>query len=364
IGHGTHCAGIIAANSPADGIFGVSRRSVVLPVKMLNPQSAFVTEDVYASQMAQAIDYAVARGARVINLSWGGTLYMQAVKDAIVRAQQADVLVVAAAGNVNAGGHNIDLINGDPVYPASFADDPSLTNLICVAAVDPNDQLAAFSNFGRTSVHLAAPGVGIYSTWLGNTYELSDGTSMATPFVSGAAALLWEQSPPGTTAAQVRTMLLQNVRKLPALANRCSSGGVLDLHFVAGLAANAGRPAPAATPAPSPVPTAAPPVTPAATPAPAATPSPAAGPQQTVSGRVYPDVAAGGETTGVAIQSAGTPAVSKKIELDAKDPAMKKKLADAAAKQQSVTVKGKVTKIKPVEKGLPDRDVMSVESVD
>src|SRR5262249_18727496 len=138
----------------------------------------------------KCIDFARQKGAKVMNNSWGGGSYSQALSDAIGRAKSAGILFVAAAGN--AGTDN----DKTPSYPASYQS--THNNILVVAAIDQNDQKANFSQFGAKTVHIAAPGVNIFSCMLKTGGKLKDpkgygylnGTSMATPHVSGAAALI------------------------------------------------------------------------------------------------------------------------------------------------------------------------------
>src|SRR5262249_20835131 len=133
------------------------------------------------------------------------------------------VLVVAAAGN---GGPDYISDNNDyiPVWPANMPED----NVISVTATDANDQLAGFANYGPTSVDLAAPGVNILTTSLGGGNGWGTGTSDATPFVSGTAALAFAYAP-NATAAQVKAAILNGTDKLPSLAGKCVSGGRLNI---------------------------------------------------------------------------------------------------------------------------------------
>jgi len=150
-GHGTHVAGTIAAmGNNGEGIAGVMWRARMMPLRSLNADGmGWVSDAIYA------IEYAVERGARVINASWGTTSLSQCLLGAIQLCQDEGVLVVAAAGNSAA---NTD---SSPFYPASY--DPP--NIISVAATDQRDNLASFSNWGPSTVDVAAPGVAIYSTW-------------------------------------------------------------------------------------------------------------------------------------------------------------------------------------------------------
>ncbi len=177
--HGSFCAGIIGAQSEnGKGARGVTARVKMMPVKSLDENGFGSTANAIS-----AIEYAVNNGADIINASWGGSSYDQALYDMVKWAGTKGVLFVAASGN---DGLNNDT---DPLatYPASF----KLPNVISVAAYDNQDRIASFSNFGKTTVDVGAPGVKIYST--SNTspgYRYGDGTSFSAPYVSGVAALL------------------------------------------------------------------------------------------------------------------------------------------------------------------------------
>jgi len=218
--HGTHCAGTIGAaandNHPHVGVAWVVR---LMACKFLDAQGSGNTSDAI-----ECLNFAVANGARVLNNSWGGGPFQQSLFDAIVSARNQGALFVAAAGNggTDGIGDNNDLT---PSYPASY----SVDNIISVAAVDRANQLASFSNFGRNSVHLAAPGVAIFSTTSGanNEYQTFNGTSMATPHVSGVAALVLAQSP-GITYGELRQRILQGVVPTAALNGKTQTGGRLN----------------------------------------------------------------------------------------------------------------------------------------
>ncbi len=171
-GHGTHCAGIIAAGKNGIGIRGVAPGVRILPVKFLGPDGSGDTVDAI-----NAIDYAVARGARVLSNSWGGGGYSKLLDDAVQRAINKGVIFVAAAGN-NAANND-----GSPTYPADYA------GVISVGSSDSMDQKSSFSNYGKSSVDIFAPGTAILSTYPNGQYRVLSGTSMATPQVSGAIAL-------------------------------------------------------------------------------------------------------------------------------------------------------------------------------
>lgn len=214
--HGTHCAGVIGAvGSNGKGISGVNQRVSIMALKFLSAQGSGDT-----AGAIRAIGYAVENGAKVLSNSWGGKgdEDNKGLREAIALAESKNVLFIAAAGN---DGTNNDT---DPTFPASF-DAP---NLISVAATDSADKLAYFSNRGKNSVHLGAPGVDIYSTVPGGKYTTMSGTSMACPFVAGAAALVWSANPKLSHAA-VKKILLETVDPIPALEGQSVSGGRLNV---------------------------------------------------------------------------------------------------------------------------------------
>ncbi|HEX2103092.1 MAG TPA: S8 family peptidase [Solirubrobacteraceae bacterium] len=255
-GHGTHVAGTIAATGNDEtGVTGVAWKAPLLPIRVLDAAGTGTLEDVIAGYT-----YAAEHGAKVVNLSLGGSEPSQAEYDVIREA--ADVLFVAAAGNEGAD------VDATDSYPCAY----DLPNVLCVAATGGSDELASFSNYGGTSVDIAAPGVDILSTYTGAAgYEWLNGTSMAAPHVAAAAALLIGQHPSGLTPWQVREMLLTSAHKAEGLAGKVATGGRLDVAAAldahvpdatltphAGAVAPEPRPAPAAMPstpaAPAPVP--------------------------------------------------------------------------------------------------------------
>ncbi|NBW95878.1 MAG: hypothetical protein EBR28_03880, partial [Planctomycetia bacterium] len=151
------------------------------------------------------------------NNSWGGGGVSTLLRDAIDAGGRAGVLFVAAAGN---SGANSDIT---PQYPAAYPG----TSIISVAATTRDNSLASFSNYGLTSVDVAAPGSGIYSTVPGNAYATYSGTSMATPHVTGTVALL-AAAYPTANSAQIRAAILGGVTPVPSLAGRVASGGLLN----------------------------------------------------------------------------------------------------------------------------------------
>lgn len=214
-GHGTHCAGIIGAEGDnAIGVSGINQKVQIMALKFLGRGGSGSTNDAI-----EAINYAIQRkkdgvNLRIISASWGSTARSQALEDVINAAGDAGILFVAAAGNDGSNNDN------RPHYPSNY----DLPNVISVAALDRNDELASFSNFGVKTVHIAAPGKEIVSTWLGDNYREASGTSMATPYVSGVAALIIA-SDPTISMANLRKRLLSSADELDSLKGKVQTGG-------------------------------------------------------------------------------------------------------------------------------------------
>jgi subtilisin family serine protease len=214
-GHGTHCSGIIGAEGDNDeGIAGINWKVRIMPLKFMGRGGFGTTKDAI-----EAINYAIDRkrngvNVRVINASWGSTVYSKALEDVIRAAGEEGILFVAAAGN------NGSSNDRSPHYPSNY----NLPNVISVAALDRNDNLASFSNFGVKTVHIAAPGREILSTWLGDEYREASGTSMATPYVAGLAGLVLA-SEPKLSVEKLRERVLKSVDKLDSLEGKVESGG-------------------------------------------------------------------------------------------------------------------------------------------
>ena len=216
-GHGTHCAGIIGAEGDnGEGIAGINWSVSIMPLKFLGRGGFGTTKNAI-----EAINYAIDRkqkgvNVRVINASWGSTQYSRALEDAIRAAGEQGILFVAAAGN-----------NGtDNDKRAHYPSNYNLPNVISVAALDRTDSMASFSNYGIKTVHIAAPGRDILSTWLNDAYRDASGTSMAAPHVSGVAALILA-SEPSLSVAKLRERILDTVDELPSLKGKVASGGRL-----------------------------------------------------------------------------------------------------------------------------------------
>jgi subtilisin family serine protease/glucose/arabinose dehydrogenase len=225
-GHGTHTTGTMAAvGNNGIGVVGVAWQAQIMPVKVLDN-----TGSGSFSAIANGILYASRMGAKVANMSFGcegpSSCFSQTIENAINVAAQRGMLIVAAAGNTGANN------NSTTSYPCTSTS----PNVICVAATDQNDRKPAFSNFGSSTVDLGAPGVNILSTvptgscevCAPSGYRLLSGTSMATPHVTGAAALLFARFQ-NLTTDQVKSLLLNNVDRIPSLSGITVTGGRLNV---------------------------------------------------------------------------------------------------------------------------------------
>lgn len=213
-GHGTHTAGTIGATGGYGlGISGVSPRVSIMGLKFITAEGSGTTADA-----VRAIDYAISHGARVMSNSWGGAADDAAenkvLEDAVERANQANILFVAAAGNDGADNDKT------PVYPAAIRK----PNVLTVAATNSRDGRSFFSNYGLTSVHVGAPGSAVLSTVPGGKYAQESGTSMACPHVAGLAALILAERPT-LTAVQVKQIIMESVDAIAGLQGVTVTGG-------------------------------------------------------------------------------------------------------------------------------------------
>ena len=223
--HGTHVAGTIGGvGGNGKGVVGINWNVKLLDAKFLGSRGGTTANAV------KAVDYFTGlknKGLNIVatNNSWGGGGYSQALFDAISRMNTAGILFIAAAGN---SGTNNDVTAS---YPSNY----EVANVIAVAAIDINGALASFSQYGASQVDLGAPGVGIWSSVpkssngkIVSSYASYNGTSMATPHVTGAAAL-YKSINPSATAAQIKSAILNAATPTASLAGKCVTGGRLNV---------------------------------------------------------------------------------------------------------------------------------------
>lgn len=240
-GHGTHCAGNVAARGEnGKGVAGVAPLAKIMALRFLSEKGEGSTE-----AAVKAIQYSVKMGVRVSSNSWGSsgedpanTVGNQALRDVIEEARLAGQLFIAAAGNGDAQGKGYDNDTSKaPGFPASYPHE----NIISVAALDKTDALGSFSNWGAKTVDMGAPGVAIYSTMVGNAYSDKvidlpqfgvtvtwDGTSMATPHVAGAAALYLADHPKATLA-EMKAAIMKATKPVSTMSSKATTNGKLSV---------------------------------------------------------------------------------------------------------------------------------------
>lgn len=212
-GHGTHCAGTIGGvGNNVTGVTGVCWQVSIVGLRFLGPSGGSTSDAI------EAVNYSRDLGVDLTSNSWGGGGFSSLLQTAIASAGAAEQLFIAAAGN---DGSNTDL---SPQYPAGYA----LNTIVSVASSTHSDTRSSFSNYGATTVDLAAPGSSIYSTVPGSSYATYSGTSMATPHVSGAVALL-KSIDPAMAAEEIKTRLLETVDPVTAFSTNTLSGGRLNV---------------------------------------------------------------------------------------------------------------------------------------
>ncbi len=218
-GHGTHVAGIIGAvGNNASGVTGIGWETDLMSMRFIGPQGGDV------AGVVECVNYILDQKAKgvpiyIVNASFGGPDYSQFEKEAYEALKEEGIFLVASAGN---GGTDLD--TGEPNFPGSY----NIENIINVAATTRNDQLATFSNYGRISVHLGAPGSQILSTFLDETYDVLGGTSMAAPQISGALVLIHSYLNP--TFIEAKERIFRGVDPLESLTGRVLTNGRLNLY--------------------------------------------------------------------------------------------------------------------------------------
>lgn len=220
-GHGTHVAGIIGATAKAGaGAAGVAPNICIMAVRYYSDTATGAQN---LNNTVKAINYAIDNGAHIINYSGGGAEFSAAELKAIKRAEAAGILFVAAAGNEY---QNTDEA-GNSYYPAAYG----LSNIVAVAATNIRNQLLPSSNWGKKHVHVAAPGENIFSTLPKGRYGYLTGTSQATAFVSGLAALIMSENPSlKKKPAEVREIIMKSADKLANLETKITSGGRINAY--------------------------------------------------------------------------------------------------------------------------------------
>ncbi|WP_316828959.1 S8 family serine peptidase [Pedobacter miscanthi] len=227
--HGTHVAGAIGADRANNiGIEGIADDVEIMPIRVVVPQG-----DEYDEDVAKAIRYAVDNGATLINMSFGKRVspHKALVDDAIEYAEKKDVLIVRGGGNFT---ENADQFI---FYPSQFYNNgKKASNVITVGATSPAGEIMGFSNFGKKSIDLFAPGFDVYSTEMNNKYSGMHGTSMASPVVCGIAALIRSYYPK-LSASEVKNILMQTVTIIPVelqgklkLQDLSVSGGIVNAY--------------------------------------------------------------------------------------------------------------------------------------
>jgi len=208
--HGNGIAGVIGAKSNNSiGIAGLNWKVKIVPVKFIGGNGGGTTDIAIKS-----IDYAVSRGAKIINLSWGGYNDSPLLKEVMERCRKLGVLFIAASGNEK---NDNDI---KPFYPASF----ELDNIISVGSISFHKALSDFSNFGKKTVHVLAPGESILTTVSTARYGYQKGTSFAAPQITGVAALIWAQYP-DWSYQEVKNFIMQKCVQSDDLKEKVLCGG-------------------------------------------------------------------------------------------------------------------------------------------
>ena len=221
-GHGTHIAGIIGATAKAKaGASGVAPNVSIMAIRYVPAKNRNEKNTDTIANTLKAINYAIENGANIINYSGGGSEFSAEEKKAIQRAQEKGILFVAAAGNE----YQDTDTSSHLFYPAAY----DLPNIISVASTNIKNQLVPSSNYGLKHVQVAAPGENIYSTFPDGKYGYLTGTSQATAFVSGLAALMLSENS-SLSPQEIRKVLMESVDKVKGLERKVASEGKINAY--------------------------------------------------------------------------------------------------------------------------------------
>lgn len=215
-GHGTHCAGIIAASHSQGVMAGVMSDVSIMPLRTLDKRGAGKVD-----QAIKAFGYAIDMGANIISNSWGSRGHSQILEDLIKTAYSKNIVVIAAAGNSRYNDND-----KYPTYPANYP------HVISVSAINARNRHSSYSSFGKQTVHLAAPGTNIFSTFLkhkGRPYRVLSGTSMAAPFVSGAVGLYMSEFGVDQNPEEIKLKLIKSATKAEHTTDMNMAGGYLNI---------------------------------------------------------------------------------------------------------------------------------------
>ncbi|ALW86998.1 peptidase S8 [Hymenobacter sedentarius] len=222
--HGTHVSGTIGAKANnGQGVAGMNWSTTLISCKFLGRRGGTTANAVKAVDYLNDLKTRHSMNIVASNNSWGGGGFSQALYDAVNRANTQNILFVAAAGNGGSDG-----VGDDNDAVASYPSNMDLPNVIAVAAITSGGAKSSFSNYGATTVDLGAPGSGIWSSTAYSIYESYNGTSMATPHVTGAVAL-YASTHPGSSAATIKNAILSSTTPTPSLTGKCVTGGRLNV---------------------------------------------------------------------------------------------------------------------------------------